>query len=644
MRLPLWVVALGLLAAKGASGQGAPDTVMLHSVVIQAPRLSDFTSGIKMQVLDSSTMAHYRTASLGDLLRGESPVFIKNYGPGSLATASFRGSGAGHTAILWNGFNIGSPMNGQVDLSLVPAGIADQVRVQYGGAGALWGSGAVGGAVQLNDQPVFSRGLTVDAGASLGSFGDNRQQMLAEWSGAKWISSISAYRSAARNNFEYRNLELRGSPLERQQNAEFRQNGLVAATHLRINEGQQLHLHYWYQHNDRQVPATLLQAASTAEQRDASHRATAEWQRNGARANSYVRAGWFDDRLDWHGAATDSAAQNRSRTFIAEAEMRLRISSTQRIDLGVNNTWADAISDGYPNRLHQNRTAAFAAYRIGSRDQRSSAMASVRQEMVGGVPVPFTWTVGGEHAIAKVLSVKANASRLYRIPTFNDLYWVPGGDPGLLPESGYGGELGLHAKAGLSGDWAVHTEVTGFQRLMDNWIIWLPSGVYWSPRNLMNVWSRGVEARGGITWKKRRTTVKLDVMTNYVRSTNERAKSANDASVGKQLIYVPMYSGHGRITVGHGHVQASVGTDYTGYRYTSTDNLDFLPPYWLLNATVSCRIAKGRGYTADLLVQGYNLLGESYQVMLGRPMPLQSFNLGLQVHFNRPLRQPLHQE
>src|SRR5690606_5715624 len=171
--IPLFV----LLAGTQVRGQQTLDTIALHNVVIVAPRLSDFASGLKTQAIDSATMARYRPADLGTLLEMESPIFIKSYGLGSLATTSFRGGSANHTAVLWNGFNIGSPMNGQIDLSLVPVGIADEVSIQYGGASALWGSGAVGGSVLLNSTPVFDSGLTVDAGASFGSFGDRRQHL-----------------------------------------------------------------------------------------------------------------------------------------------------------------------------------------------------------------------------------------------------------------------------------------------------------------------------------------------------------------------------------------------------------------------------------------------------------------------------------
>jgi iron complex outermembrane receptor protein len=643
MRSCLLFLLFVLLAGTQVRGQQTLDTIALHNVVIVAPRLSDFASGLKTQAIDSATMARYRSADLGTLLEMESPIFIKSYGLGSLASSSFRGGSANHTAVLWNGFNIGGPMNGQIDLSLVPVGIADEVSIQYGGASALWGSGAVGGSVLLNSTPVFDSGLTVDAGASFGSFGDRRQHLHFVRSTSKWISSISLFNTAARNDFLYSNPELLGTPEQRQRNAELAQYGLLAENHFRIDQRQRLSLRFWYQNSDRNIPPILAQANSSANQQDQSYRATAEWQRLGTKVNSYVRAAYFDERLQWYGTSTDSAANSRSRTLIAEAEMRIRIARGQRINIGLNNTYAEARADGFPERQQQNRTALFASYRINTANERSNTTLSLRQEMVAQELVPFTWSLGSEYALRNWLTAKANVARVYRIPTFNDLYWTPGGNPDLLPESGYSGELGLAAKGGLRSGVKATAEGTFFQRTMDNWIIWLPAGAYWSPQNIMNVWSRGVELRGELAWRMGGATMKLAAMTNYVVSTNQTAKTVNDASVDKQLIYVPIYSGHGKLSVRYKGLLATAGVNYTGYRYTSTDNREYLDPYVLVNASVSYRMSSCKKYIADLMLQGFNLFDADYQVMLGRPMPLRNFQIGLSVRFNQANSTPEEQ-
>ncbi|MFT3885650.1 MAG: TonB-dependent receptor [Flavobacteriales bacterium] len=146
--------------------------------------------------------------------------------------------------------------------------------------------------------------------------------------------------------------------------------------------------------------------------------------------------------------------------------------------------------------------------------------------------------------------------------------------------------------------------------------------------------------RSELAWTGRSTTVKLGVGTSYVVSTNQVAKSAYDGSVDKQLIYVPLYSGNARLGVVRKSCSLSVGATYTGYRYTSTDNKQFLEPYWLLNATASVRIVRRPHWYADLFVNADNLLGAEYEVMLSRPMPLRSTQAGISFHFDRPPSPP----
>lgn len=146
-----------------------------------------------------------------------------------------------------------------------------------------------------------------------------------------------------------------------------------------------------------------------------------------------------------------------------------------------------------------------------------------------------------------------------------------------------------------------------------------------------------MEFRGEVARQWDRVSITLGAMTNYAVSTNERAKTAGDASVGKQLIYVPMYSGAATLEVAWRNFAIGGGMHYTGYRYTSTDNRQFLPPYTLLDAHASWRFHAGHKCLLSLAAEGFNLLDEQYQAMLNRPMPMRHFQVGLRMHFNQPL-------
>ncbi|HEY0976020.1 MAG TPA: TonB-dependent receptor [Flavobacteriales bacterium] len=629
----LWLPAL-LLAAP-ASAQDRNDTVRLKEVEIIAPRLTTFAAGTKLQRVDSATLARYASSDLGELLSNASPVFVKSYGMGGLATTSFRGGSANHTAILWNGFNLGSPMNGMIDLSLIPVGTADEVSIQYGGGTALWGSGAVGGAIHLDNVPRFGRGLQVDGSAGFGSFGDRRQRIRTEMAKDRWITSIALYRTDAANDFTYTQRTDEGTSERTQTNAALDRYGLLAEQHFRIAPLQRISVRYWYQHTDRAIPPTRLQAYSTAHQLDASHRATAEWQRARGKWSTTVRGAWFDERLDWYASSDADRALSRSRTLIAEGEARFRPGGAHTLDLGMNNTFARAFTDGYPEEPRQNRTAGFVLYRFQPDGKRFVGTASMRQEWVAGRAVPLTGSLGAEYRLKTWATVKGQAARVYRIPTFNDLYWQPGGNRQLLPEDGYSADLGLvlrYARERIS----VSSEITGYARELENWIIWLPGPAYWSPRNIMQVLSRGVESNTELRYKHGRNTFRVGVITDHVVSTNQVATSPSDDSVDRQLIYVPMYSGNAHLGWTRHRSSLTLSTTYTGYRYTSTDNIRFLEPYWLLNAAASFRLWTGPHWQADLSLQADNLLDTEYEMMLSRPMPGRSYRIGLRVHFDRP--------
>lgn len=631
---PAHLVALfTVLLATSASAQRLDDTLRLKEVEVTAPRLQTFDAGGKVQRIDSTTMARYAAADLGDLLTNESPVFIKSYGLGSLATTSFRGGSAHHTAVLWNGLAISSPMNGQIDLSLVPMGVANAVSVQYGGSTALWGSGAVGGAIHLDNVPHFGRGLQVDGSVAFGSFGDRRQQLRVELAKDRWITRVALTNADATNDFTYRTGSP-DSPVDRTQtNAALKRTSLVLEQHARFGMHDRIGIRYWYQQTDREIPPTRLQAFSTAYQLDGSHRLMADWKHDRTRWGTTVRGGWFDERLDWYASQDAANALSRSQLWVAEGEFRYRPRGAHTVDLGLNHTHARARADGYPQESTQDRSAAFLLYRYRPQG-RFTGSASARQEWLAGNAVPFTGSLGAEYRLRPWVTLKAQAARLYRIPTLNDLYWNPGGNPDLLPESGYSGDLGMVLQR-IVKRFTLHSEITWFNRTMDNWIIWLPGPAFWSPRNIMQVWSRGVEIDSEIAWKSGTTTIKLGVMTNHVVSTNEVAKSRYDDSVDKQLIYVPMYSGNGRLGVVRGRGSFHVSTTYTGYRYTSTDNREFLDPYWLLNASASVRVIRKARWQADVFAHANNILNTRYEIMLSRPMPLRNYQVGIRFHFDR---------
>ncbi|MDZ7878950.1 MAG: Plug domain-containing protein [Saprospiraceae bacterium] len=145
-------------------------TKILPSAEITAVRLSRYAVGQQQIVIDSADLKTSPFQNLSDLLQNLTPLSIKAYGIG-LSTVTSRGTGSRHTALVWNGLNIQNSLVGLSDLSALEVGAVDKMYVKFGGSSALFGSGAIGGAVFLDNSIENTRGFHGNLGANAGSFG-----------------------------------------------------------------------------------------------------------------------------------------------------------------------------------------------------------------------------------------------------------------------------------------------------------------------------------------------------------------------------------------------------------------------------------------------------------------------------------------
>lgn len=616
--------------------QSVDSVHQLKSIEVSGDRLNTYSPGNKAVGFDSLTLDRYSTNNLSDLLTNESQVFVKTYGVGSLSTTSFRGAGASHTAILWNGFNLQSPMNGLLDVALVPASFLSNVKLQYGAAGAVWGSGAVGGSIHLNNSGTFSKGISAHVNASIGSFSDLQQQASVEYSGKRFISSVRIFNHTAKNDFSYQNLAKFGFPIEKQTSADILQHGLLQENYFLINEKQKINTRFWYQFNDRSIPPSMTQNISLSRQYDEAYRITSEWQRNGERLSLHIRAAFFDEFVKYNDPLIALYSRSETNVLITEAETRFRITPFDLLSVGLNNTYSRAFAKDFISDPEQNRIAVFALYKIHTPKRKWNAVLGARQEFIDGSSAPFVASLGIEGNILRFLTVKVNASQHYRVPTFNDLYWAQGGNPDLEAEKGWSEEASLihqHKFQGFS--WMF--SATAFNRDIENWIIWLPDeyGV-WSPDNVMEVWSRGIEYKVDLGYSIKKFRVGLSGNYNYILSTNEKTAAYSVSPLHKQLIYVPTQNAQGAVSVSWRGTALTYTHNYVGYRYTTSDNTQYLNPYSIANIDLSQTISLKK-IKLKVYAQLNNIWEESYQVMAYRAMPLFNYKFGLSVYFNQPI-------
>lgn len=621
----LFIVICCLLPALGLS---QTDTLLkLPTVEVAGDRPRTQTVGGHTQSWTKTTLHPQLHTNLGEWLSEAGGLFVKSSGNGGIATTSIRGGSAAHTTVLWNGLPIQSPMLGQLDFSLFPLAFIDGIALHYGGNSAAWGSGAVGGVVDLESRLPTDSTRSLSWRSTLGSFGFQDHQLQAAYSQKRWGVSTRLFYRRARNDFPY-SLGA-GQRRQRQPNAAIRQSGLLQSVFWKPGPNQQLSLFLWVQGSDREIPPTSVQRESQAAQADDFSRLLLHWKSTGNAIIWQARFGLFNENIDYRDDAIRLRALSGFRTARLEATGTWAGNGRQQLLFGLNHGWTSAQADAYISPPEQRRTAAFISYQ--HRLSKWQSQLNLRQEIVDGVFLPPVPGLGIEGQLTAMLSVQARFSRNYRLPTLNDQYWQPGGNPGLLPESGWSQEAGFRLRKQLPGHRLTY-QLTGFNRNMRNWILWSkPTGqAYWSSNNIAKVWSRGLEQRLHWDWQLHRWRGQLMAGYDYIRSTNEIAVVNPKLEKGDQLVYVPEHQAFGQITLRWQQLAIH-------YRHTHTGsvrglNVGRLPAYQLGSAGIHYTWPNAPG-KLQLFFQANNLWNEEYRVIERQPMPGRHFRFGLQSNF-----------
>ena len=183
--------------------------VELQEVPVTARRpLSDV--GTTMTTLDTLTLRETVVNSMADVLAQNTPIFIKSYGRGSLATASFRGTAPSHTQVLWNGMKLNSPTLGMVDFSMIPSFFIDKGSLYHGASSVGVVGGGLGGAVALDTKytPGLD-GVKLNFIQGISSFSTYDEFLRVQYGSDKFQSSTRFYYANAKNDFPYVNFNKR---------------------------------------------------------------------------------------------------------------------------------------------------------------------------------------------------------------------------------------------------------------------------------------------------------------------------------------------------------------------------------------------------------------------------------------------------
>ncbi len=607
---------------------------MLPSFTVEGNRITS-APPYRKTVFDSAVLERNSGRSLAEVLEERGPVFIKDYGEGQLATPSIRGTGAQHTQVYWNGIPLNSSTHGQSDLALVPLSVSDRIEVHHGGASLVDGSGGLGGSIQLRSRypDTLER---YSAQVKGGSFGKKEGLLRIANGNADWKFRTRGWYKSAENDYPFKHIAIPGTPERTRKNAAYAQYGLLQELYYAPGDQDRIAIKGWFLNNEKQIPATLLTGTSEQEQHDNKIRGLAEWEHRFRNGHFSLKSAFLRDRIDYR----DPEADIRSITLTRNWHNRFRISwypdERTIVKSLLSHELAWARSDGFESARRRGTSAAM--IRVDRRTgQFLQWNVTLREERIGKDWSPFQPAAGFELQLPPMqwLRIKGNASRMYRKPDMNDLYWEPGGNPELLPEKGWSYEAGIAYEKGVEKTpFRAEGEITAFSSEVTNWIQWAPnnSGL-WTPGNLRDVVSKGIEASTELYYEYETLDIKLTGAYHLNRSVNRTTGENTSIPEGDQLIYVPK---HRWKFVGHlawSGYELVYKWNYTERRYITTDNSTWLPSYHLNALHLNKGFGIGKNQALELSVDVQNLFDVDYQAVAWRPLPGRHYEVGLKWRF-----------
>jgi iron complex outermembrane receptor protein len=613
------------------------DTVRISEIIISSSSKPAILNGFRDQTIDSSVLKDYQLYDISSVISENTPLFVKNYGPGAIATTSFRGTGASHTQLLWNDININSPMLGQSDFSLIPAGFTDEIRILNGAASMIMGYGGLGGTVNFGTRPDWSNETNLLVNAGAGSFGTYSGLIRLRTGTRKFQSVTRGYIHSSENNFRYLNdVGFSGSVMERRTNAAASMNEIMQEFYYR-GDRSVTSANFWYTLSNRQLPSNMLvvQPPGSEKQQDESFRTFISHDRKINNTSLGASVAWVSERLLYVNKPASINSDNKSNTIFAKVATESAVGRNSILKIVLNNELNFINSVNYSS----NKQRDISTVSVSDRTMMGKILGFsllLRDIIDNGKFLMPDFSTGIDIKVADKRNafVRLNFSRNSKLPSMNDLYWNPGGNPGLKNEYSYSGELSFDMKNRISERFEINPDLTFFASRINDMIQWLPGEYsYWTPQNISRVGTRGAEAGIGFVYKTTSVSVRLKLQYSYNLAHSIDNKENRDT---KQLIYVPENQFNASLGFEYGSFYATFLSGYTGNRYTDTDNTRYLPAYMINDIIAGFRLKPGAN-SFSFCLKANNIFNVNYQATAFYPMPGRSIMFSVIYQFIKPL-------
>lgn len=576
-------------------------SVQIQEVIITDNLLKDYSQTQKVRKLSDSIIKR-NPSFLTSVLNYNSLIYFKENGIGGASSPSFRGTTASQTAVVWNGININSQTLGQTDFNSVNSLGFNSISIKSGGGSVLYGSSAIGGSIHLSNDLVFSNTFENELFLRYGSFNTFDGRFQTKITSEKYSLKIGFTRSTSDNDYEWIGKN------RKNQNGEFENSTFTTDFGYKLNQNNIIKFHSQYFDGKRHFPLVSPSETPT-KYHNTDARNLLEWTSFIDKFTSRVKlAHLFEEYKYFPNISNGHHTFGKVESFIAKYDLAYDFSDKIKL----NSVFDFTQNKGQGSDIRSEKR------NIGSASLMFKHLISdkflyeiaLRKETTNNYESPFLYSLGAKYDVTNFYSVKANFSKNFRIPTFNDLYWTGSGNPDLKPEASHQAEITNEVKIK---DFAIY--LTAYYNQITDMLRWVPSGSLWRPQNTDEVEIFGFEA--GLMYSKHFGKHSLNLNGNYGYT------SSKDKKTGNYLIYVPTHKAN--TTVSYGYKELNIYGEflYVGEVFTRSDNNSKynIDAYQIINSGADYTLKTN--YTFGIKVQ--NIFNTFYQSVESRPLPGRNF-------------------
>ncbi|TXE07961.1 TonB-dependent receptor [Gelidibacter salicanalis] len=612
-----------------------------------------------VQSVSGEKLKKLNSLSVADALRYFSGIQLKDYGGiGGIKTVNVRSMGSQHTGVFYDGIQLGNAQNGQVDLGKFSLENMEQVSLYQGQRTDMDQSAksyASANTIYLRTKtPKFADGkkYQLTAGVRTGSFGLFNPSLSINYKLSDVVSarvSTELVNAHGKYKFQYSNGVY--DTIAHRNNADISSFRLEASLHGQHNKDT-WNVKYYHYDSDRGLPGAIVANRFKRPQRlwDKTNFLQADYKHQFSRPYAITVRGKYADNysryLDPEIVTTSGFLDNTYE----QQEYYLSLVNTYSIkpfwtlslatDVQHNVMQANLYRFAYPKRTSLLNALAtnfyFERFNLQASVLSTSVFESVKYYDAADDLQKYSPSllINFQPFASPDFRIRAFYKTIFRMPTFNDLYYTFVGNTFLDPE--YSEQINL----GFSWQKDVGTMV--FQLSSDLYKIWITDKIVavpgtnlfrWTMFNLGEVETKGIETKLTNSGKLG-STIHYTVVLNYTFQESVDV-TPGGSSYGQQIPYTPKHSGGLSLMADYKEFGLNYSFIYTGERYSQKANIasNYLQPWYTHDLSLHYAIPFVKKNPLKFGLEVNNVLDQHYAVIKNFPMPGRSFRLSLNYEF-----------